>query len=156
MPPLPPIVSGGFRPGVQGLPDGWRHIYSIDLTAFTLARKNTLSAVPFCIKPAYSRILTQVLTHIAHTHKVWARASVFDDDFRLKHLVYLLSWRLFIMLPQLILFKTVRGGSCGERNLKQRIALLDSGEWGELMVLSENASKSGNTRAPDPMFFKLS
>ena len=54
------------------------------------------------------------------------------------------------MLPQLILFKTMRGGSCGERNLKYRIALFDSGEWGELMVLSEKTSKSGNTRAPDP------
>ena len=49
LPPLPPIISGGFRLGVQGLPDGWQHIYSIDVVALCLSQGPTLSAVPYCI-----------------------------------------------------------------------------------------------------------
>lgn len=108
----------------------------------------TLKAVLYCIKSGFTRILTQVLTHISHCHKLWARTSYFDPNFGDRHYVYILSWRLLILLPRLLLFKTKRGSDGGARNLHQRISLFNASKWGELLKLSDEA-RSMSTNSPD-------
>ena len=50
-------------------------------------------------------------------------------------------------MPHLRLFKTNRGGDCGNRNLQQRIRLFGNGDWDRLLQNSREAS-SRSSSAP--------
>ena len=52
------------------------------------------------------------------------------------------AWKLFILLPRLLLFKTSRGGKAGERNLRDRITLFDTGQWDILLRESQDFALS--------------
>ena len=78
---------------------------------------------------AVIRIYTEIITHVVHCHKVWRSTSYFDTSFPERHAAYTLAWRLFILAPHMLLFKTSRGGECGKRNLQQRVRLYELGEW---------------------------
>ena len=43
------------------------------------------------------------------------------------------AWKLLILLPRMLLFKTKRGGSAGERDLRRRVAMFDGGQWAQLL-----------------------
>ena len=80
--------------------------------------------MPWYIKEAYLRIQTQVLAEIHRTSFRSLDTGVLLEE---------RAWKLFLLLPRLLLHKTTRGGKAGERNLRQRISLFDAGCWDVLL-----------------------
>ena len=49
------------------------------------------------------------------------------------------AWKLWCLLPRMVLFQTKRVGEAGTRNLLQRIPLFDDGRWDVLLGMSESS-----------------
>ena len=47
------------------------------------------------------------------------------------------GWRLFLLLPRLLLFRPPRGGLIPKHQLQNRFSLFPRGEWEQLMLQSE-------------------
>ena len=123
----------GSTTGVPSLPDGWRYLEPIDLIAELLREVQTLQAVPFCIRESFSRIQTQALAHIKQTKATLSRTRGVPADDERRAIAHINAWKLFLLLPRLVLHKARRGGEAGERELRRRVTLFDAGEWGQLL-----------------------
>ena len=55
------------------------------------------------------------------------------------------GWKLFFLVPRLLLFRPSRGGSVPKKQLKDRVALFQNGEWDVLLEKSLNSSMDGAT-----------
>ena len=85
-----------------------------------------MKAVPKCIKPQFTRILTQTLVGIEAAQKAFERGAA-GNNARIQ------TWTLFLLLPRLLFHHTNHGGEAGERELKARIATFDAGAWDKLL-----------------------
>ena len=56
------------------------------------------------------------------------------------------AWKLWCLLPRLLLFQTRRGGEAGTRNLQQRVALFDEGRCDVLLTMSVCSSRTGEAQ----------
>ena len=61
-------------------------------------------------------------------------------------IAHVASWKLFLLLPRLLLLKTARGGEAGSRDLKRRVALFDGGQLAQLLAEGRRVGMKG--RAP--------
>jgi len=144
-------------PGVALLPDGWRHLESIELRSEILRPVRTLKAVPHCIRSSYSRIQTQVLARVHSTQAARKRTPHTDPASEEREMAHVAAWKLFLLLPRMLLFTTARGGSAGQRDLARRISLFDSGCWDALLAEGHTASRQTGTRSdpkPDAQLMK--
>ena len=55
------------------------------------------------------------------------------------------GWKLFFLVPRLLLFRPRRGGSVPRKQLEDRVALFQKGEWDVLLEKSLNSSMDGAT-----------
>ena len=111
------------------MPDGWRHLDGLDLCNEFHIRCDTFKSVPQCIRGPFKRIQTQTLAHLSYVYRCH------PEPIHLER-----TWKLFLLLPRLLLFKSSRGGEAGARNLQQRIAQFDAGEWDQLLAASKSVT----------------
>lgn len=142
-PPAPSLPSSLLDPIVRliqytrtrALPNGWKHIQSLDLAQEFTIHVATLRNVPQCIRDHYGRIQTQILENICSSYE-----RNLDDQLEL-------AWKLFLLLPRLLLYPSQRGGTAGTRNLKARIQLFDEGRW-DLLLERAHSTVRGHIDAP--------
>ena len=53
------------------------------------------------------------------------------------------GWKLFFLLPRLLLFRPLRGGLVSNRKLQERMALLNAGDWTKLLLESNSIAEAG-------------
>ena len=80
----------------------------------------TTQYVPFAIRDHFARILKFSLLEL---HKPYLR----DESGCAVH--FTRAWKLFFLLPRMLLMPTLRGGDGGRRELNRRVRLFDAGEW---------------------------
>lgn len=97
---------------------------SVDLQAIWLSHTRTIPEVPQKIRPLWLSAMHKVSDELASLHD----RGVGDDQFER-------TWRLFILLPQLLLRKPSRGGGAGRREVLHRFDLFRSGDLPRLLEL---------------------
>ena len=102
----------------------------------------TLKAVPRCIRGPYLRILTQCLVAVESSQVAWNAGTGNEVS-------VVQAWKIFLLLPRMLLHKAKRGGEAGERERKRRIELFDAGQWDELLLLSRNTVTRVRTPCSD-------
>ena len=122
------VSRPGAINGVARLPDVWHLLDNINLVSELELRVRTLKSVPKCIKGHFLRILTQSMAAVVSSHEAHERGH--DSN-----VAQVRAWKLFLLIPRLILHSTKHGGEAGERELNRRIAKFDAGEWDSLLVL---------------------
>jgi len=65
------------------------------------------------------------------------------------------AWKLFLLLPRLLLHSTRRGGDAGARDLRRRISLFDAGQWDQLLEESHRATPQRGSREANEETVKL-
>ena len=55
------------------------------------------------------------------------------------------GWKVFFLVPRLLLFRPKRGGSVPRKQLEDRVAFFQHGEWDVLLEQSLNSSMDGAT-----------
>jgi hypothetical protein len=106
---------------VVDLPDAWHQLDCIDLAGEYRTRVHTLRTVPHCIRGAYSRIQSSALGAIS---RAYSSREPQAEHARER------AWKLFLLLPRMLLHRVGRGGDAGKRLLQQRVRTFDSGGWG--------------------------
>ena len=123
--PAPFPLVGHCVPGVRVLPNAWSSLNFIDLKAELIKPARTLKAIPHCIRDSYLRILTQVLARMQQAHRCLSSISATDERYLSFFDAHVGAWKLFILLPRMLLYSTRRGGLAGARDLRKRINLFD-------------------------------
>ena len=133
------IAPGGpIRFQVSGLPDAWADLDDIDLAAEFRTSVTTIRSVPTCIRGEYARIQTAALRALSQASRAQADAQTLE----------LRAWKLFLLLPRMVLCPTGRGGEAGARILRRRVRMFDDGQWGALLQASRQVGRrSVTTRA---------
>ena len=66
------------------------------------------------------------------------------------------AWKLLFLLPRMLLCRPRRGGHVPKKELEQRLAMFNSGNWQELVLhsvrMSEQASSEFGAKRPPPQF----
>ena len=57
------------------------------------------------------------------------------------------GWKLFFLLPRLLLFRPLRGGLVSKRQLHERMALFNAGDWAQLLLESNSIAEAGTQAA---------
>ena len=110
---------------------------NVDLQQDVNAHVPTLKAVPQCIRSQWLRILTQVLLEAEAASAHWDAHP--DDRNQCNE-----AWKLFVLLPRLLLHHTSHGGDAGQRELTQRVVWFDTGQWDKLYASAEKSrAKTG-------------
>ena len=78
------------------------------------------------MKAASQRILTQSLTAVETTRKNLEAGSHGKA-------MCIRTWKLFILMPRMLISHTKHGGQAGERAVHKKIGMFDRGEWGALL-----------------------
>ena len=103
--------------------------------------------MPFCIRASYLRVLTQVLAEIDRSHRTLDGLPAADPRRADASNVCARAWKLFLILPRMLLHKTRRGGEAGKRNLQERIRLFDAGRWDLLLERSSQPLHRGSSNS---------
>ena len=53
------------------------------------------------------------------------------------------GWKLFFLLPRLVLFRPLRGGLVSKRKLQECVALFNSGDWAQLLHEGNSVAEAG-------------
>ena len=114
-------ASSGRPAPVARLPDMWAQLDAVDLEDELRIAVKTCKAVPRCIRGPFHRILTQTLVAVETSYAGSDEQSIVR------------AWTLFLLLPRMLLHTAQRGGEAGERELRKRIAMFDSGQWLQLL-----------------------
>ena len=57
------------------------------------------------------------------------------------------GWKLFFLLPRLLLFRLLRRGLVSKRKLHERMALFNAGDWAQLLLESNSIAEAGTQAA---------
>ena len=90
---------------------------------------------------AWLRILTQDLCEIQISTTLWD-----INPERVEKCQQ--AWRLFILLPRLLLHHTARGGEAEEREVKRRVVWYDAGEWDKLHESARKMKRGAALQVP--------
>jgi hypothetical protein len=129
----PAPLTSGRPPPVAPMPDAWAQLDAVDLQQELLISIRTTKGVPHCIRGPFHRILTQSLVAVERAHSQAGTSS--DGDVQC-----IRAWKLFLLLPRMLLHVARRGGEAGERELRKRIVQFDGGNWFELLVEAHRQS----------------
>ena len=113
------------------------NLQDVDLAAEFRQRCRTMKRVPLTSRGDYARIQAQVLGHIVQQYRQSADTQ---------HENKVLTWKLLMLLPRLLLHHAARGGESGARELRRRIALFDAGEWDALLTKCRATADANSPR----------
>ena len=115
--PLPSFARSSRIDGLSGvasLPDGWSALETMILRDELAHPVQTLKSVPQCIRSSFARIQTQALAKIHLTHESLRRTARTRSNLTELEASHTAAWKLFLLLPRMMLFKTACGGEAGE------------------------------------------
>ena len=60
------------------------------------------------------------------------------------------AWKLFLLLPRLVLHRSSRGGIISKKTLQERFHRFARGEWLQVLAAGEEAAESCARQSEDP------
>ena len=80
---------------------------------------------------------------VHHLASVYVKTSGLDHPDRVR------AWKLFCLLPRMLLCKNKRGGKSGTRELRARITLFNAGKWDVLLRAADITPESNGNYSKD-------
>ena len=125
----PDIEMPEVRDSSAAIREGFRHLDAENVSVLFETRANVLKTVPHFLKGPY-----RTATRIALTE-----ASCGDEFRRVR------GWKLFLVLPRVLLSRKPRGGLISREKLTSRFCLFSQGRWTELIRASEQDAEDAST-----------
>ena len=119
-------VSLEFDPRQSQCTVAFRMLEGVSLVEIFHRRACVMRFVPLIVRGAY-----RMAMRIALQEVVTGRDQ--NSEGRVSR-----GWKLFTLLPRLLLHRPPRGGLVPKRQLEERFRLFPQGEWGELLVRSSS------------------
>ena len=101
----------------------------VDLSRVFARREAVMKGVPRILWGSFHIALKLALEELA-------AGSVANDRLRQER-----GWKLFLVLPRMLLHRPPRGGLLGKDKLLDRFQKFSAGQWADLLRASENCSK---------------
>ena len=121
-------------PGRGAITTGFESLDTVDLAEIWKVRAILMKSVPKFLHGVYRFAMRQALDAVKKGHE--------DRN----EMMQIRGWKLFFLVPRLLLFRPRRGGgSVPKKQLEDRVALFQNGEWDVLLEKSLNSSMDGAT-----------
>ena len=117
------------RASSAAIREGFRHLDAENVSMLFETRANVLKTVPPFLKGPYRTAMRIALTE----------ASC-GDEFR-----HVRGWKLFLLLPRVLLARKPRRGSISREKLTSRFSPFSQGKWTELIRASEQGAEDAST-----------
>ena len=85
----------------------------------------TFETIPYAIRNDYRGIVVASVIKLCDVYGVGGNRGETEK---------VRAWKLFLLLPRMLFYKSKRGGKSGDRALKTRIRLFDEGKWDVLLA----------------------
>ena len=105
---------------------GFRVLEGVSLVEIFHRRACVMRSVPIIVRGAYRMAMRIALQEVV-------TGRVQNSEARVSR-----GWKLFTLLPRLLLHRPPRGGLVPKRQLEERFRLFQQGEWGELLARSSS------------------
>ena len=122
----PARMSGAFRDALRGLDQ-------IDVVHFFSVRAVVMKSPPKFVRGAYNVAMRIALQEIE------AGFQSQNEERQSK------GWKLFLLLPRMLLFRPHRGGLIPKQRLLDRFLLFSRGSWTELLIQSRDHAEAART-----------
>ena len=119
------------------LPDSWASLDSINLVDEWRTPVFTLEDVPTSIRKQFARIQAATFRELVIAYE---NSSTDNDD----HIIR--RWKLFLLLPRMLLHSLPEGGSAGTQALKRRVDTFLQGNWIDLNNMAKRSSEIHTSR----------
>ena len=101
---------------------------SVDLTVMFKTRANVMRSPPKFLRGAYKSAIRVAL------HE-WEAGEVVQSEARKSK-----AWKLFVLLPRMLLFKPPRGGLVAKSKMVERFKFFSDRRWEDLLLLSRDSA----------------
>ena len=105
--------------------EAFRSLDTVDIGRICSRRATVMRSSPQFLRGAYRSAIRVAMKEISH--------GVDDIDERRQ----IRGWKLFFLLPRLLLFRPHRGGNLPKKNLEERFRMFIEGRWVQLLIDSE-------------------
>ena len=120
-PEAPPLT---FIPRVTQHVDAFASLDGVTLRDVFDTRASVMHSVPHFLKGAFRGAIRVALQGILRGYEL-------QSDLRITR-----GWKLFMLLPRLLLFRPRRGGKVSKKTLEERFQMFQDGRWLELLGIS--------------------
>ena len=103
-------------PGRGAVVTGFESLDTVDLAEIWKVRAILMKSVPKFLHGAYRFAMRQALDAVKKGHE------------ERNEMMQIKGWKLFFLVPRLLLFRPRRGGSVPKKQLEDRVALFQNGE----------------------------
>ena len=141
---VPPVVAKAER-AVAGTTDDSDHqigdivvirafraaficLDGVDLVVMFKTRAHVMKSPPKFLRGAYKSAMRVAL-------REWEAGTEVGDDVRRCR-----AWKLFVLLPRMLLRKPVRGGLVPKSKMSERFASFSQGRWDDLLIQSRDSA----------------
>ena len=122
-----------FTPQTRAMSNGFEGLDEVSLGELFEVRAQVMKTVPNFMKGVFRGGLKMSLEEIL---KGRARSDSVKEN---------RGWKLFFLLPRLLLFRPPRGGLVPKARLQERVSMFSAGDWLTLLETSLEASVTGTT-----------
>ena len=119
-----------LAPVGRRIPEGFASLDSVDLANVLRRRGHVMRSVPVVIKGAYTATMRICMEEVLKSKRV----HDVDSDQR--------AWKLFLLLPRMLLFRPTTGGNVSKGHLMERLDLFTNGQWNQLIARSNQISQA--------------
>ena len=117
----------------RAVTSGFESLDIVDLTDVFQFKASIMQSVPKFLHGAYRSALRQAIDGV--------KSGLERNDVVLQ----VRAWKLFLLVPRMLLFRPCRGGLIPRKTIEERVALFQSGHWDVLVEMSLDASMQAAT-----------
>ena len=118
-----------FAPAGRRIREGFASLDGVDLTQLFRRRGHVMRSVPQVMKSGYLAAMRFSMEEVLRSKRVH------DIEAEVR------AWKLFLMLPRMLLFRPTRGGKVSKGHLMERLDLFSNGQWAQLIARSSQISQ---------------
>ena len=118
-----------FAPVGRRVREGFASLDSVDLVSIFKRRAHVIRSVPVVIKGAYTAAMRMSMEEMLRSKRV----HDVESEQR--------AWKLFLLLPRMLLYRPTRGGKVSKGHLMERLELITNGQWDQLIARSNQISQ---------------
>ena len=112
----------------RAVTSGFESLDIVELTDVFQFKASIMQSVPKFLHGAYRSALRQAIDGV--------KSGLERNDVALQ----VRAWKLFLLVPRMLLFRPCRGGTIPRKTIEERVALFQSGHWDVLVEMSLDAS----------------
>ena len=119
------VVGRAVREAIRGLD-------ALDISAIFSRRASVMRSPPKFRSGAFRSAMRVALNEIV------TGVERHDESVQCR------GWKLFMLLPRLLLFRPPRGGNISKQQLQERFSAFSRGEWDQLLMQSEDCNEAAS------------